>query len=223
MLWMRRWVLIYDMHVCVCCAAGVMVPWLYVGSCMSAFCWHVEDHSFYSVNYLHVREECTAQTSVPQQEARVCVCGRGDLGSWTPLAMLPFDTSTQFLLSRRRESDFKMCTAAWAAGCGWDGKMHDHIAHLSPWVSHVCTPPLSLPLIFPLSPPPLTCYPYPPSMQTGAPKVWYGVPASSSLAFELAMRDALPHLFEEDPLLLHRLVTMLSPAELQARGVPVHR
>lgn len=32
---------------------GVMVPWLYVGSCMSAFCWHVEDHFLYSVNYLH--------------------------------------------------------------------------------------------------------------------------------------------------------------------------
>ena len=32
---------------------GVMVPWLYVGSCMSAFCWHVEDHALYSINYLH--------------------------------------------------------------------------------------------------------------------------------------------------------------------------
>jgi hypothetical protein len=32
---------------------GVMVPWLYVGSCLSAFCWHVEDHALYSVNYLH--------------------------------------------------------------------------------------------------------------------------------------------------------------------------
>ena len=33
---------------------GVMMPWLYVGSCMSAFCWHVEDHALYSINYLHV-------------------------------------------------------------------------------------------------------------------------------------------------------------------------
>ena len=32
---------------------GVMVPWLYVGTCMSAFCWHVEDHYFYSINYMH--------------------------------------------------------------------------------------------------------------------------------------------------------------------------
>jgi histone demethylase JARID1 len=60
-------------------------------------------------------------------------------------------------------------------------------------------------------------------LQMGSPKVWYGVPASASLCFEVAMRDALPHLFEDDPLLLHRLVTMLSPSELRARGVPVHR
>ncbi len=33
---------------------GVMVPWLYVGSCLSAFCWHVEDHALYSINYLHM-------------------------------------------------------------------------------------------------------------------------------------------------------------------------
>jgi hypothetical protein len=33
---------------------GVMVPWLYVGSVLSAFCWHVEDHALYSVNYLHL-------------------------------------------------------------------------------------------------------------------------------------------------------------------------
>jgi len=33
---------------------GVMVPWLYVGSVLSAFCWHIEDHALYSVNYLHL-------------------------------------------------------------------------------------------------------------------------------------------------------------------------
>ena len=37
------------------------------------------------------------------------------------------------------------------------------------------------------------------------------------------MRDALPDLFEATPGLAYQLVTMLSPQQLQARGVPVHR
>ena len=37
------------------------------------------------------------------------------------------------------------------------------------------------------------------------------------------MKDALPHLFEKAPDLLYQLVTMVSPVQLQARGVPVHR
>lgn len=90
---------------------GVMVPWLYVGSCMSAFCWHIEDHALCSINYLHM----------------------------------------------------------------------------------------------------------------GAPKVWYGVPANASAALEEAMQDALPDLFEAAPDLMYSLVTMVSPMNLQARGVPVHR
>lgn len=42
---------------------GVMVPWLYVGSCLSAFCWHVEDHALYSVNYLHMGAPKVRHTS----------------------------------------------------------------------------------------------------------------------------------------------------------------
>lgn len=82
---------------------GVMLPWVYVGSCFSAFCWHIEDHGLYSVNYLHM----------------------------------------------------------------------------------------------------------------GAPKVWYGVPACAAKAFEEAMKDALPHLFESAPTLMYDLVTLLSPEELK--------
>ncbi|PSC70309.1 lysine-specific demethylase JMJ16 [Micractinium conductrix] len=90
---------------------GVMVPWLYVGSCLSAFCWHVEDHALCSINYHHM----------------------------------------------------------------------------------------------------------------GAPKVWYGVPASATGALEEAVRDALPHLVAANPRLLYQLVTALAPAELHKRGVPVYR
>ncbi|KAH7428403.1 hypothetical protein KP509_09G000100 [Ceratopteris richardii] len=91
--------------------SGVLVPWLYVGMCLSSFCWHVEDHHFYSLNYMHF----------------------------------------------------------------------------------------------------------------GAPKVWYGVPGNAALKLENAMKKYLPELFEEQPDLLHKLVTQLSPSVLRADGVPVYR
>ncbi|KAL5838980.1 hypothetical protein ACOSQ4_011588 [Xanthoceras sorbifolium] len=94
-----------------CDISGVLVPWLYVGMCFSSFCWHVEDHHLYSLNYLH-------------------------------------------------------------------------------W---------------------------------GDPKIWYGVPGSNACTLENTMRKHLPDLFEEQPDLLHELVTQLSPSVLKAEGVPVYR
>ncbi|KAL1205309.1 Lysine-specific demethylase JMJ14 [Cardamine amara subsp. amara] len=94
-----------------CDISGVIVPWLYVGMCFSTFCWHVEDHHLYSLNYLH----------------------------------------------------------------------------------------------------------------TGDPKVWYGIPGNHAASFENAMKKRLPDLFEEQPDLLHQLVTQLSPRILKEEGVPVYR
>ncbi|KAG0478826.1 hypothetical protein HPP92_013545 [Vanilla planifolia] len=91
--------------------SGVLVPWLYIGMCFSSFCWHVEDHHLYSLNYLH-------------------------------------------------------------------------------W---------------------------------GDPKVWYGVPGNSAVKLEATMRKHLPDLFEEQPDLLHELVTQLSPSVLKSEDVPVYR
>ncbi|KAL2348037.1 hypothetical protein Fmac_002037 [Flemingia macrophylla] len=47
---------------------GVMVPWLYIGMLFSSFCWHFEDHCFYSMNYLHWGE-AKCWYSVPGNQA----------------------------------------------------------------------------------------------------------------------------------------------------------
>ncbi|CAH2034614.1 unnamed protein product [Thlaspi arvense] len=94
-----------------CDISGVLVPWLYVGMCFSSFCWHVEDHHLYSLNFHHF----------------------------------------------------------------------------------------------------------------GEPKVWYGVPGSNATKLEKAMRKHLPDLFDEQPDLLHGLVTQFSPSILKDEGVEVYR
>ncbi|KAI8324256.1 JmjC-domain-containing protein [Martensiomyces pterosporus] len=58
-------------------------------------------------------------------------------------------------------------------------------------------------------------------MHWGDTKTWYGVPGRHATAFEDAMREAVPQLFEDQPDLLFQLVTMLSPEVLVSRGVDV--
>ena len=56
----------------------------------------------------------------------------------------------------------------------------------------------------------------------GSTKTWYGIPGSDAHAFEAAMRQAVPELFETQPDLLFQLVTLLPPDQLKKAGVNVY-
>ena len=45
----------------------------------------------------------------------------------------------------------------------------------------------------------------------GAPKTWYGVPGSEANVLEKCLKRNYPELFEEEPDLIFKLVTMISP------------
>ncbi|KAH8702113.1 putative PHD transcription factor [Talaromyces proteolyticus] len=56
----------------------------------------------------------------------------------------------------------------------------------------------------------------------GSTKTWYGIPGKDAEAFEGAMRQAVPELFETQPDLLFQLVTLLPPDQLRKAGVNVY-
>lgn len=56
----------------------------------------------------------------------------------------------------------------------------------------------------------------------GATKTWYGIPGADAEAFETAMREAVPELFEGQPDLLFQLVTLMPPEKLRKAGVNVY-
>lgn len=55
----------------------------------------------------------------------------------------------------------------------------------------------------------------------GEPKTWYGVPSAYAESLEAVMKEQAPELFENQPDLLHHLVTTLSPTILMKHGIPV--
>jgi hypothetical protein len=57
----------------------------------------------------------------------------------------------------------------------------------------------------------------------GAPKLWYGVPGEDAHKLEECFAKYMPDEFDKRPLLLHDLVTMLSPARLIQDGIRVCR
>lgn len=56
----------------------------------------------------------------------------------------------------------------------------------------------------------------------GATKTWYGIPGADAEAFEEAMKQAIPELFEGQPDLLFQLVTLMPPDQLKRAGVNVY-
>ncbi|KAF9428426.1 hypothetical protein BGZ94_002445 [Podila epigama] len=58
-------------------------------------------------------------------------------------------------------------------------------------------------------------------MHWGETRTWYSVPACDALKFEDTIKQAVPDLFEQEPDVLFRLATMLSPEKLVANDVKV--
>lgn len=57
----------------------------------------------------------------------------------------------------------------------------------------------------------------------GEPKTWYGVPPTYAEDLEHVMMESAPELFENQPDLIHHLVTIMSPNILMQHNIPVVR
>lgn len=55
----------------------------------------------------------------------------------------------------------------------------------------------------------------------GEPKTWYGVPPTYAEDLERVMMESAPELFENQPDLIHHLVTIMSPNILMQHNIPV--
>jgi len=58
---------------------------------------------------------------------------------------------------------------------------------------------------------------------TGAPKIWYGVPPTQGEALDAVAKRYCNGLFRQDPAIMHRLMTLVSPRILKREGVNVCR
>ncbi|XP_073385841.1 lysine-specific demethylase JMJ17 isoform X3 [Physcomitrium patens] len=96
---------------------GVIVPWLYMGMMFSSFCWHYEDHCFYSINYLH-RGAPKTWYSVPGSAAtefeQVMQKSFPDLFEAQP--DLLFQLVTMLNPTVLRDSNVPVCTTTQEAG-----------------------------------------------------------------------------------------------------------
>ncbi|KAL0489806.1 hypothetical protein AKO1_009250 [Acrasis kona] len=60
-------------------------------------------------------------------------------------------------------------------------------------------------------------------IHSGANKTWYAIPGDAAANFESVMKENLSGLFQDQPNLLHHMITMLSPRVAQKHNVPIYR